>query len=127
MAACTGALGHPSQGDAKHRPETHRLRDAPQDEVREDADMIRTSQTLDLRLPDFFHRPLSAFGGVALDDRRYCPETKQAAEFFVNPMSTRAPFPFRRKLENDFASVSVVAFGRYYALALKTAFNVRRS
>src|SRR4051794_27691750 len=35
MAACTAvARGHPSQGDAKHRPETHRLRDAPQDEVR---------------------------------------------------------------------------------------------
>jgi hypothetical protein len=33
MAACTAvARGHPSQGDAKHRPETHRLRDAPQDE-----------------------------------------------------------------------------------------------
>jgi hypothetical protein len=35
MAACTAvARRHPSQGDAKHRPETHRLRDAPQDEVR---------------------------------------------------------------------------------------------
>jgi len=27
--------------------ETHRLRDAPLDEVREDADMIRTSKSLD--------------------------------------------------------------------------------
>ena len=39
MAACTAiARGHPSQGDARHRPETHRLRDAPQDEAWEDAD-----------------------------------------------------------------------------------------
>jgi IstB-like ATP binding protein len=37
MVACTGVL--PSF-------ETHRLRDAAQDEVREDADMIRTSKTL---------------------------------------------------------------------------------
>jgi len=29
-----GCCGHPSQGDAKHRPETHRLRDAPREEVR---------------------------------------------------------------------------------------------
>jgi hypothetical protein len=50
MAACTAvARGHPSQGDAKHRPETHRLRDAPQDEVGEDADMIQTSKSLDQR------------------------------------------------------------------------------
>jgi hypothetical protein len=27
------ARGYPSQGDAKHRPETHRWRDAPEDEV----------------------------------------------------------------------------------------------
>jgi hypothetical protein len=48
MAACTVvARGHPSQGDAKHRPETHRWRDAPQRmRFGEDADMIPTKETL---------------------------------------------------------------------------------